>query len=159
DPRTGRVRSHNYNGKFAFKEGLTWGALNSANFGVRYAPYGSLFMTPGSSGFVTGGASPKSIVAYLGTAVVNHFLELISSTLNIEVGDVVRLPMPTLSSDFVELAEEAISITQADWDDYELSTAFTRTPLASCDGSGRLASQLAEVQSAQDERIGRLSTV
>jgi len=159
DPGTGRVRSHNYNGDFAFSEGLTWGALNSANFGVRFAPVGSLFMTPGSSGFVGGGASPKSIVAYLGTSVVKHFLDLISSTLNIEVGDVLRLPVPALSSDFAELAEEAISITQFDWDDCELSTKFSRAPLVSGGRSGRLALRFSELQAVQDGRIQELATI
>ena len=159
DPRSGRVRSHNYNGEFAFREGLTWGALNSANFGVRYAPEGSLFMTPGSSGFVGRGASPKSIVAYLGTGVVKHFLDLISSTLNIEVGDVLRLPVPVLAEEFADLAEEAITLTRDDWNDYELSFEFKGSPLLDVGGDGRLTGRLAELRAHQDERVQRLTNV
>lgn len=157
DPRTGRVRSHNYNGDFSFREGLTWGALNSANFGVRYTPKGSLFMTPGSSGFVGLGVSPKSIVAYLGTAVVKHFLDLISSTLNIEVGDVLRLPVPILSQDFAELAEDAIALTRDDWDEYELSLDYEGSPLLKGNADGSLVARVADLAAAQDERIQELA--
>lgn len=159
DPSTGRIRSHNYNGDFAFKEGLTWGALSSANFGVRYAPRGSLFMTPGSSGFVGGGASPKSIVAYLGTSVVKHFLDLISSTLNIEVGEVLRLPAPTLSADFAQLAEHAISITQADWDETELSIEFVASPVLNGSRPSKLVTQVANLHDLQDHRMRNLEAI
>jgi hypothetical protein len=40
DLRTGRVRSHNYNGEFAFRKGLTWSGLSSGGFSVRYVEGG-----------------------------------------------------------------------------------------------------------------------
>lgn len=36
DPKTGRIRSHNYNGEYSFKEGFTWNAISSGNPCFRY---------------------------------------------------------------------------------------------------------------------------
>ena len=43
DPKTKRIRSHNYNGDYGFRESATWSALSSASIHVRYTPCGSLF--------------------------------------------------------------------------------------------------------------------
>ena len=51
DPKTGRIRSHNYNGEYAFQRGITWSALSSAKISVRYCPEGYLFDSKGAKGF------------------------------------------------------------------------------------------------------------
>src|SRR5699024_4551571 len=50
DSRTGRVRSHNYNGDYAFRKGITWSALSSGNISVRYSKEGFLFNSKGAKG-------------------------------------------------------------------------------------------------------------
>ena len=37
DEDTGRIKSHNYNGEFAFKKGFTWSAI-SGDFAVQCVP-------------------------------------------------------------------------------------------------------------------------
>jgi hypothetical protein len=51
DSETGRIRSHNYNGDFSFKEGITWSAISSGKFSIRYSPSGFLFDSTGAKGF------------------------------------------------------------------------------------------------------------
>ncbi|WP_449402793.1 hypothetical protein [Exiguobacterium artemiae] len=51
DKTTGRIRSHNYNGEFSFKKGITWSALSSGNISVRFANEGFLFDSKGAKGF------------------------------------------------------------------------------------------------------------
>lgn len=36
DEKTGRIRSHNYNLDYIFRQGISWTALSSGNFGCRY---------------------------------------------------------------------------------------------------------------------------
>ena len=36
DQKTGRIRSHNYNGEYAFRRCITWSALSSGNISLRY---------------------------------------------------------------------------------------------------------------------------
>ena len=50
----GKINSHNYNLDYIFRESLSWSALSSSRFGIRYSPKGSLFDNAGSSLF-----SPK----------------------------------------------------------------------------------------------------
>src|SRR5699024_5421676 len=48
DPKTGRIRSHNYNLDYIFAKGITWTALSSGNFGCRYSDDGKLADSKGS---------------------------------------------------------------------------------------------------------------
>lgn len=51
DPTTGRIRSHNYNGEYAFKKCGTWSAISSGTFAIRYCEEGFLWDSKGASGF------------------------------------------------------------------------------------------------------------
>ncbi|MCZ6416487.1 BREX-1 system adenine-specific DNA-methyltransferase PglX [Vibrio parahaemolyticus] len=125
DPSTGRIRSHNYNGEYGFKESISWSAISSGLFGVRYSPEGSLFVTPGSSAFVKNNdVSIIEITALLCSKVAQHFLGYISSTVNIEVGNVLRIPYFTLNERVKELCQQAISLSNEDWDMFEQSYGF-----------------------------------
>ena len=130
DIKTGRVRSHNYNGEFGFKESITWSAISSGSFGVRYSPEGALFVTPGSSGFIKSPSiNIKAIAALLCSKLANHFLGYISSTLNIEVGNVLRVPFIKSESDIIKYVDEAIHLSKIDWDSFEISPDFRRLHL------------------------------
>jgi hypothetical protein len=52
DQKTGRVRSHNYNGEFAFKEGFTWTSISANDTSFRLSEKGFLFDSKGSKGFL-----------------------------------------------------------------------------------------------------------
>jgi hypothetical protein len=129
DPATGRIRSHNYNGSFAFRECLTWSAITT-RFGVRYSPKGFMFVTPGSSAFPREVAHPlKAILAFLSSNVADLYLRVLSSSVNVEVGSLARIPIVSLNADADTIAEEAVSIARADWDNFETSWDFSRHPL------------------------------
>ena len=129
---TGRIRSHNYNGVFAFQESLTWSALSSSRLGVRYSPPGFMFVTPGSSAFSKDAAiDPRVIQALLASNVADYFLRLISATMNIEVGNILRIPFFSPPAQTVDIASSAIERTRADWDAYERSWDFQSLPLLS----------------------------
>ena len=51
DEKTGRIRSHNYNLEYSFRESGTWTAICSGNIMVRYSPPGALFDSKGASVF------------------------------------------------------------------------------------------------------------
>ena len=92
DKKTGKVRSHNYNLDYIFKEGLTWSALTSSNSGIRYFPKGFLFDNAGSSMFMD-----KSLLFYilgfLNSRLTDYSLNLINPTLNIQPGTISSLPI------------------------------------------------------------------
>ena len=52
DEKTGRIRSHNYNLEYIFRECLSWTRVTSGNFCIRYYPKGYLCDTAGAGLFV-----------------------------------------------------------------------------------------------------------
>jgi len=125
DPNTGRIRSHNYNGDFAFRESLTWSALTSSHFSIRYSPTGFMFVTPGSSAFQKSTVELRSIIAFLCSNVANHILGLLSATVNVEVGDVLRLPYIEPTEDVGTFADTAVEIALSDWNGQETSSGYS----------------------------------
>lgn len=130
DDKTGRVRSHNYNGEYAFKRGITWSALSMGNISVRYTESGFLFDSKGAKGFSSNDKSLYFILALINSMVGRIYLEIISPSIDFKVGDVVQIPLIVEQEEkIVSLAQESIEISKADWDDYETSWGFTVHPL------------------------------
>lgn len=132
DPKTGRIRSHNYNGDFAFKECITWSAISSGNIGARFSEEGFLWDSKGASGF-----SSQHLIYTLGlinSEVANHFLKLLSPGLGFGVGDVIRIPLKLEKVDEIEkITNTNISISKSDWDALETSWDFKKNELLTMD--------------------------
>jgi len=130
DPVTGRIRSHNYNGTFSFKESLTWSALTSGTLGVRFSSEGFMFVTPGSSAFKKEQELDLyQIQSLLSSKLSNYFLALISATMNIEVGNILRIPYIKPDDNVSDIAKQAIELEKIDWDVFETSWDFKNNPL------------------------------
>jgi hypothetical protein len=130
DSETGRIRSHNYNGDFGFQESVTWSALSSSKLGVRYSPPGFMFVTPSSSAFrKTSSTSLQIVQALLSSNLADYFLRLISATMNIEVGNILRIPYLEPSQRVSDIAASAINNHKLDWDFFENSWDFGFPPL------------------------------
>ncbi|MBK7364912.1 MAG: BREX-1 system adenine-specific DNA-methyltransferase PglX [Nitrosomonas sp.] len=128
DPETGRIRSHNYNGEYAFKEGFTWSALTAGSFSARYSPKGFLFDSKGAKGF---SKDPFIALALLNSVVTREYLKILSPTLDFKVGDILEIPCAKVPSKtrHHELVQECIKYSQIDWDNYETSWDFVGPPL------------------------------
>ncbi len=129
--KTGKIRSHNYNLDFIFKEGLTWTFI-SANLGVRYSPKGFLFDSAGSSMFMERSLL-NYILAFLSSKVAFEFLKIINPTLNAQPGSLSSFPL-LLADDIVlkkidDIVIENINISKNDWDNFETSWNFLKHPL------------------------------
>jgi len=130
DTKTGRVRSHNYNGEFGFQEGITWSALSSGSISVRYTDNGFLFDSKGAKGFSNNIQDLKYILGLINSKVSMVYLEFFSPTLDFKVGDVIQVPLLISQQDkVVFLVNENISIAKKDWDSYETSWNFDYHPL------------------------------
>ena len=131
DEKTGRIRSHNYNAEYGFRESLTWSDISSShNFGIRYSDAGKLFDGRGSSLF-SSSDKIKNILAFLCSKLAGYFLSIINQTMVFNVGDVATLPiMPQLlSNERIEtLASTNIDLSKAEWDSFEYSWDFKEHP-------------------------------
>ena len=132
DPKTGRIRSHNYNGEYSFQEGLTWTAISSGNLSIRYCPAGYLFDSKGAKGFTNNSVNFYFILALLNSKASMKFLEFLSPTLDFKVGDIISIPYiekKEYENDVLHMTKETIDIARTDWDSYETSWDFARHPL------------------------------
>ncbi len=131
DKKTGKVRSHNYNLDYIFKEGVTWNALSSSDTSARISK-SSLFDNAGSSLFPFDPKYIKPCLAFINSKLIKSLIKLISPTLNYQPGDMGKLPfyfneiqLPDLSN----IVSKLVSIAKSDWDSYETSWDFTENPI------------------------------
>lgn len=130
DPKTKRIRSHNYNGEFAFQEGLTWTSLSSSFFSIRYSKRGFLFDSKGAKGFPFDKKDTFYLIGLLNSIVSQHYLDFIAPTVDYKVGDIIEIPyIEKKSSQIKELSKENIDISKQDWDAFETSWDFKKHPL------------------------------
>lgn len=126
-----RVRSHNYNGEYAFQRALSWTTISTGNFCCRYAENGFIFDTAGPF-FVANKASDLlCIMAFLETKVASMYLKVLNPTINYPPGYIQAVPFDDvcISDEINNLAEENVEISKQDWDSFEMSWGFEEHPL------------------------------
>lgn len=132
DYKTGRIRSHNYNGEYAFRKGITWSALSSGNISLRYTDYGFLFDSKGSKGFPKDETDLYYILGLLNTNTAMLYLSFFSPTIDYKVGDLILIPYiksNKYQATINNLVQENISLSKTDWDSFETSWDFEGHPL------------------------------
>lgn len=132
DKATGRIRSHNYNGEYAFKEGFTWTAISSQQTSFRYVKGGFLFDSAGSMGFSFDERNIKYLIADLNSIIAKAAFQFISPTIKFMPGQVASVPCKVDMSkrnQVTDLVDNAISLTKSDWDSFETSWDFKKHPL------------------------------
>lgn len=130
--KTGKIRSHNYNLDFIFKEGLTWTYISSSSFGIRYFPFGFLFDNAGSSMFIKSSLM-NYILAFLSSKISFELLKVINPTLSFQPGNLASLPLlftdDIITKNIDKIVSSNIKISKYDWDSFENSWEFLKHPL------------------------------
>ena len=130
DPKTGRIRSHNYNGAYAFKEGITWSSLSSSSIHVRLSEAGSLFDSKGAKGFARSRDEALYSMSLINSTVSGNYLSFLAPTLDFKVGDIIEIPDANSGIDaVVSVTKEAVRLSKDDYDSLETSWDFKRSPL------------------------------
>lgn len=135
DESTGRVRSHNYNGEYAFRPGITWSNISSGEFSVRNVSEGFKFDTKGPMGFPTSPdvVSEYAINGFLNSSVTSYLIKMLAPTLDFKIGHVLNLPFDIeAASASCSASREAVAISLNDWNEYETSWGFKGNPLVLC---------------------------
>ncbi|MCM3595649.1 BREX-1 system adenine-specific DNA-methyltransferase PglX [Metabacillus idriensis] len=135
------------NESFYFKSCITWSALSSGSLAARYSPEGFIFDTKGSSMFFKNEIILKTVLGLLMTKVSKTFLSFISPTIDYGVGQLSKLPYLEFiekDSSVIErinlLVENNISISKEDWNSFETSWDYKRSPILNYIGVGKLLS-------------------
>ena len=118
------------NQQFYFKESLSWSKVSTSNIAFRYYPKGFIFDVAGCSLFLEDNL--EYIFGFLNSKVSACILDLISPTINYEVGHISSLPVRidlNKKDEIDSIVKSNIEICKKDWDDYETSWNFNLHPL------------------------------
>ena len=119
----------NYPNEYKFRDSITWSNIATASPAFRYRPSGSLFDISGMSMFCDEKNS-SYLLALCNSKVSKEYLELLSPTINVQVGDVKQIPViSSINSTPEESVKKCISLSKNDWDSHETSWDFQRNPL------------------------------
>lgn len=126
-----RVRSHNYNGEYAFHQAISWTTISSGNFACRFADVGFIFDTAGPFFSPIRQEWLFSILSFLQSKVAAFYLRLLNPTINFPPGYIESLPYNEDCNriDVVKLGRNSTFISKSDWDAFETSWDFQRHPL------------------------------
>ena len=133
--------------KYYFKEGITWSDIVGITFAARHNPLGSVFDVKGSCGFPEDRRISALTLGLLNSRVTSYFKRIFNPSTTFQVGDISKIPVAIQANDLLEKNGcDCILLTQADWDNFEISWDFCDLPLlrsGDWDGeSGQPAGQL-----------------
>lgn len=156
DEKTGRIRSHNYNGEYVYKDGITWGAFSSIGASFRISNKNTLFDSKGSMAFANDNNRIYYYLAFLNSVVAKQFLQFLSGTRDTKPGHILNLPI-ILRADYFEkintLTKNNIEISKEDWDSSETSWDFIVHPLIKYKTSNRIKETFEFWESHCNEKI------
>lgn len=124
------VRSRTENRSYFFKPGITWSLITSSDMSFRWFDSGFLCDVSGSSYFPNIREDTEYILAFLNSAVSSNIIKIINPTINLNIKDVMLMPLRIEKKDeTTEKSNICISLAKKDWDSYETSWDFKRSPL------------------------------
>lgn len=114
---------------YMLNEGVTWSDIATGSFAARYTPSGFFFDVKGSSGFPST-APVKYVLGLLCSNVMTHSMKALNPTATFQVGDLGRV---CYIEENVEIIKDNVSnlidISKDDWDSFEISMDFEKSPL------------------------------
>ena len=126
----GKLRSRPQNTQFYFKRCISWSLISTGKVAFRYKPDGYIFDVSGMSCFSN--VNLMYLLALCNSPVVDAFLAVFSPTINFQAGDIANIPV-CVDTEKIETVEKIVSenihISKNDWDSYETSWDFNRSPL------------------------------
>ncbi|MDA9856593.1 BREX-1 system adenine-specific DNA-methyltransferase PglX [Rubripirellula sp.] len=131
DPDTGRIRSHNYNGDFAFREGCTWSGVSISALSVRHVPIGFMFDAKGPMAFAENHETLFYVIALLNSEFGRHMMSILAPTVDFKLGHIMNVPArpdDPIASAVATNCGKCIGVAKDDWDESETSFDFENGP-------------------------------
>ena len=125
----GKLTSRPQNLDFNFRDALSWSLVTSGGFSVRMYDERFAFNVAGISCF-----PDKKWIVYLNgllnCKIISEITQILNPTLNMNAGDVAKVPIIIEKEEMVEKkASQAIRTSMEDWDSFETSWDFKKHPL------------------------------
>ena len=117
------------NPSYYFKESISWGLITSAGSSFRYFPKGFIYDVTGMSYF-NNSKDFISLIGALNTKITKNLLEILNSTLALQIGDFIKLPNLKIEDERIKiLTQHNIDISKEEWDSRETSWDFNKLSL------------------------------
>lgn len=114
-----------------YKEGITWSIITSGMFSMRYLPKGFICDYAGCAIFPNHEIN-SYLLGLFNTKMVELVLKMINPTINCQPGNVGSVPFVFSPSDKNKVdmtVQHLIEYSKLDWDSYETSWDFKRSPM------------------------------
>ena len=130
DPNTKSWSRRLFNTDLYFHEGITWSKITTGRFSARYMPEGFI-MESASCGIMPSLKEQPIVLAILNSKVAQRIIDMFNPTVNIQVGDIMNIPMSAdIHDDNIEiLVDRNIKNVASDWNSFETSWDFKKHPL------------------------------
>ncbi len=112
-----------------YREGITWTDITSSGTGFRYLPPDTTFDATGLSVFPKISSDIQLFLGLLNSSFSLRILPVLNPTLHAQLIDIKAIPLPQKMPEASSVIEILISISQADWDNFETSWDFQDLPL------------------------------
>lgn len=134
----GNPRSNLRNTAYYRRPGITWSTVSTGTPGFRLLEPGFLFDNGGSCLFPLDGQRTNhyALLAYLNSAVAAELLRQMNPTLNVQPGDVARLPVDEALLDdpgLAALGGACVKLAREEWEESERSWCCRGHPVALAD--------------------------
>lgn len=127
----GKQRSRPQNTSYYFKECLTYSAITSGKYSLRYLNR-TIFGGGGDAIHSTNSNDTFYILAFMNSSIAQTYLGIISPTLNFEVDHIKSIPIIRSDNNLVKsLSQQNITLSRLDWDAHETSWDFQSNELVS----------------------------
>jgi hypothetical protein len=140
-----------------FETSISWSNIGKGGALFRLYPPGYVFDVAGMSAFAPDEHVRLNLLGYLNADVVREGLDVLAPTLNYQVGDVARLPVPDLrAGEDDHRVRRMIALARTNWAERETSREFATSPLLAASGE-TLADKVATYVAAKAERRAELT--
>jgi hypothetical protein len=140
---------------FYFRRGVTWSLISSTGFAGRLSPGGFVFDVAGMTCFPPE-TLLRTFLAVLNCRLARFLLSAINPTINFQVGDIERLPIPSERSPKIDaLVDQCVELKRQTSCESEATYEFIQ-PLLGIDKHTVRRSQLAILEVEIDAEVSRL---
>ena len=152
----GKIRSRPQNTAYYFRHGITWSDITSASFSGRFTEAGFIFDIKGSSGFPNN-SEIYYVLGFVNSSVSQKCIKILNPTITTQVGDMSRIPVEVkgyYKESVDSKVEDAIQLSQRDWDSFETSWDYKKHPLLR--NVSTISETFIQWQAECDDRFNRL---
>ena len=126
-----RIWAHNFNLDSIFKPSIAWTQITTGKPSFRFYGEGFLYDAAAGLGQSKSEEGVDFIIGLLNSKVAELALTAVNPTINLLPGDLGNIPVSNV--DIISISQDAIEISQNDWDSFETSWNFKLNPLLSSD--------------------------